>query len=72
MCSSMQIEKNLPLWLENITLLQYLRLKDFQLMLSKHSLRNKRRPPSFANVLLQAINRFAHNYQSIEKSLTQH
>ena len=36
---------------------------------SKHTLRNKRRPPSFANVLLQAINQFAHNHQSIEKSL---
>ena len=36
---------------------------------SKHTLRNKRRPPSVANILLQAINRFAHNHQSIEKSL---
>ena len=67
---SMQIKKNLPLWLENITVLHYLRLKDFQMMLSKHTLRNKQRPPSCADVLLQAINRFAHNHQSIEKSLT--
>ena len=72
MRSSMQIKKNLPLWLENITILHYLRLKDFQRMLSKHTLRNNRRPPWFANELLflPAINRFAHIHQSIEESLT--